>query len=65
MGNAVEGMARVVKEKGIDVVDRASVGMSSREGQLIGGSAEDALARLDCSVLCVKPDDFVSPIRLD
>jgi nucleotide-binding universal stress UspA family protein len=32
-------------------------------GLLIGHTAERLLPRLDCSILTVKPDDFVSPIQ--
>jgi universal stress protein E len=32
---------------------------------LIGNTAERVLRRLPCSVLTVKPDGFVSPVRLE
>ena len=32
---------------------------------LFGDTAEDALARFDCSVLAVKPDNFVSLVELE
>jgi nucleotide-binding universal stress UspA family protein len=34
-------------------------------GLLIGNTAEKILRRVDCSVLTVKPDGFVTPVRLD
>ena len=34
-------------------------------GLLIGNTAETILQRVDCSVLAVKPDGFVSPVGLD
>ncbi|NJO21650.1 MAG: universal stress protein [Sphingomonadales bacterium] len=31
-------------------------------GFLIGATAEDVLRQVDCSVLTVKPDGFVTPV---
>ncbi|HMR79346.1 MAG TPA: universal stress protein, partial [Polyangiaceae bacterium] len=40
-----------------------SVGRSGISGILIGEMAEEILSRVDCGVLCVKPDGFVCPVR--
>ena len=34
-------------------------------GISIGNTAERVLRKLPCSVLAVKPDGFVSPVRVD
>lgn len=34
-------------------------------GLLIGNTAEKILYEVDCSVLTVKPDGFVTPVRLN
>ena len=34
-------------------------------GFLIGNTAEKVLRQVDCSVLVVKPDKFVTPVKLD
>jgi len=39
-----------------------TVGRSGIKGVLLGNTAERILDRCDCSILTVKPDDFVSPI---
>lgn len=45
-----------------DLVVMGSVGRGGVPGVLIGNTAERLLGRLDCSLLVVKPDDFISPI---
>ena len=46
----------------VDLVALGSVGRTGLEGMLLGNTAENVLAHSDCSVLTVKPADFVSPI---
>ena len=41
-----------------------TVGRHGLSGILIGNTAEDILSNVDCSVLALKPDGFVSPVRL-
>ena len=47
----------------IDVLVMGTVWRSGPAGVLIGDTAEDALARVDCSVLAVKPEGFGTPKR--
>ncbi len=47
---------------GIDVVVMGSVARSGIPGFLIGNKAEKILETIDCSVLTVKPDNFISPV---
>ncbi|HET9950112.1 MAG TPA: universal stress protein [Longimicrobiales bacterium] len=51
--------------EGVDLVVMGSVARSGISGFLIGNTAERVLRKLTCSVLTVKPDDFVSPVRLE
>jgi universal stress protein E len=46
-----------------DVIAMGTVGRSGIRGMLLGNIAEKVLATCDCSILTVKPDDFVSPIQ--
>ena len=39
-----------------------SVARAGIPGMLIGSTAESVLGDVDCSVLTVKPDGFISPI---
>ncbi|MCP4205211.1 MAG: universal stress protein [bacterium] len=47
----------------VDVLVMGTVWRSGPAGVLIGDAAEDALARVDCSVLAVKPEGFRTPER--
>lgn len=46
-----------------DLLAIGTVGRSGIRGVLIGNTAEKVLTACDCSILAVKPDDFVSPIQ--
>jgi nucleotide-binding universal stress UspA family protein len=54
-----------VEAEGIDTVVMGSVGRSGIAGLFIGNTAETILNRVKCSVLTVKPVDFVSPVTLE
>ena len=49
---------------GIDLLVMGTVARGGIAGMLIGNTAERVLRRLPCSVVTVKPDGFVSPVRL-
>lgn len=52
-----------VEELGVDLLVMGSVSRSGVPGLLMGNTAERILERVGCSVLTIKPEDFVSPIR--
>lgn len=54
-----------VVSEGIDVLVMGTVARGGISGVLIGNTAERVLRRLHCSVLTLKPDGFVSPVRLE
>jgi nucleotide-binding universal stress UspA family protein len=54
-----------VVSEGIDVLVMGTVARGGIPGMLIGNTAERVLRKLPCSVLTVKPDGFVSPVRLE
>jgi nucleotide-binding universal stress UspA family protein len=47
-----------------DILVMGTVGRSGVSGLLMGNTAETILHRIDCSVLAVKPQDFVTPVTL-
>ncbi|MDH3744942.1 MAG: universal stress protein [Acidobacteriota bacterium] len=49
----------------IDVIVMGTVWRSGPAGVLIADTATDALARVDCSVLAVNPEGFITPVRLN
>ncbi len=58
---AIVGKAEAVRP-GVAVLGTASRGGIA--GLLIGNTAESTLVELDCSVMAVKPDGFISPIEV-
>ncbi len=46
----------------VDLVVMGTLGQLGQHGMFIGDTAERILNRLECSVLAVKPDGFVSPV---
>lgn len=65
----VEGDADVVipqftKTQGVDLLVMGTVCRTGIPGFFIGNTAEKILDEVDCSVLTVKPDAFVSPVKL-
>ena len=66
----VKGFARdmipeMVKEQKIDLLMMGTVGRTGIHGLLMGNTAETVLNRIDCSVLAIKPEGFVTPVRLE
>lgn len=67
---AVKGLpADVIPEhasaEGVDTIIMGTIGRTGAAGLFIGNTAETILSRVDCSVLTVKPEGFVSPVTLD
>ncbi len=54
----------LAKEKGIDLIVMGTVCRTGISGLFIGSTAEKVLHQVDCSVLAVKPDGFVTPVKL-
>jgi nucleotide-binding universal stress UspA family protein len=56
---------RLAWEKRIELIVMGTVCRTGIAGFFIGNTAEKVLSQVDCSVLTVKPDGFVTPVRLD
>jgi nucleotide-binding universal stress UspA family protein len=63
-GNAEVLITKLAREKAIDLIIMGTMSRSVA-GLLIGSSAENVLHQVNCSVLTVKPDGFVTPVRLN
>ena len=61
-GNLIPKLAA---EKEVEHIVMGTVSRTGMAGLLIGNTAEKILRRVNCSVLTVKPDAFVTPVRLD
>lgn len=64
-GDPVERIPELVVEQGIDLLVMGTVCRTGIGGFLIGNTAEEVLNQIDCSVLTVKPEGFVTPVTLE
>ena len=64
-GNPSECISELTVEQGIDLLVMGTVCRTGIAGFLIGNTAEEVLNQVDCSVLTVKPEGFVTPVTLE
>lgn len=62
-GDPGRSIPRFAEELGVDLLVMGTVARSGVSGLLMGNTAEKTIRRLECSLLTVKPEGFVSPIR--
>lgn len=62
--SASEAIIRQVKKHQIDLLVMGTVCRTGLSGFFIGNTAEKVLGNVDCSVLTLKPEGFVSPVTL-
>lgn len=63
-GRSEEVIKKSIDDLDVDVIVMGSVGRSGVPGLLIGNKAEKILTTINCTVLTIKPDGFVSPVTL-
>lgn len=63
-GNASSVVPQLIKNLGAELVVMGTVGRTGIPGFIIGNTAETILNQIECSVLAVKPDGFVTPVTL-
>ena len=61
-GTPWQEVDRLAQHLNIDLIALGTVGRSGLKGVLLGNTAERILSICNCSILAVKPADFVSPI---
>jgi len=61
-GAATEVIPQVAAQHQIDLLVLGTLGRNGLPGMIIGNTSESILEKINCSVLALKPDDFVSPI---
>ncbi len=64
-GEAALVIPQLVQEHGVDLIVMGTTTRSGVAGMFIGEVAEDVLQQVDCSVLAVKPEGFISPVTLE
>lgn len=62
-GAARDALPPLAARLGPDLVVMGTVGRTGLRGLIMGNSAETILQSVNCSVLAVKPDGFVSPVK--
>lgn len=64
-GDPSESIIRQVNKRHIDLLVMGTVCRTGLVGFFIGNTAEKVLGNVDCSVLTLKPEGFVSPVTLE
>jgi nucleotide-binding universal stress UspA family protein len=64
-GDAGFLITELAKAKKIDLIVMGTVSRTGIAGFLIGNTAEKVLHQVNCSILTIKPEGFVTPIKLD
>lgn len=62
-GNPAEMIPSFVKERGIDILVMGTVARVGIPGFIFGNTAENIMQELNCSVMALKPQGFVSPVK--
>jgi nucleotide-binding universal stress UspA family protein len=64
-GRATELIPELAKTRRVNLIVMGTMCRTGIPGFFIGNTAEKVLHRVNCSVLTVKPDGFVTPVTLD
>jgi nucleotide-binding universal stress UspA family protein len=64
-GDPAQVLPDAVEQEHEDLLVMGTIARMGVAGLVIGNTAEQILARIRCSVLAVKPDGYVSPVRLE
>ncbi len=63
--NAPSAIIKLAKSKAIDLLVMGTVCRTGIAGFIIGNTAEKVLSEVNCSVLTVKPEGFITPVTLE
>jgi len=64
-GNAGHVISKLANKKRVELLVMGTVARTGIPGFLIGNTAEMVLNQVNCSVLTVKPEGFVTPVKID
>ncbi|MDI9817612.1 MULTISPECIES: universal stress protein [unclassified Legionella] len=62
-GDPQELIPSFITDKEIDILVMGTVARTGISGFIIGNTAENILQKIDCSLLALKPQGFVSPVK--
>jgi nucleotide-binding universal stress UspA family protein len=63
-GEAERLIPELAKERAVELIVMGTVCRTGVAGFFIGNTAEKVLRQVDCSVLTIKPDGFITPVKL-
>ena len=64
-GEAESLIPALAAAKEVELIIMGTVSRAGIAGLLIGNTAEKVLRQVDCSVLTIKPEGFITPVKLD
>ncbi|ADJ28111.1 universal stress protein [Nitrosococcus watsonii] len=64
-GEAKELIPVIANQMETDLLIMGTVGRTGIPGFFIGNTADSVLQQVDCSVLAIKPEGFVTPVKVD
>lgn len=64
-GDAGKVIPALAQKKQVELVVMGTVSRTGVAGFFIGNTAERVLHQIDCAVLAVKPDGFVTPVKIE
>lgn len=64
-GEAKKLIPEITRATATDLLVMGTVGRTGIPGFFIGNTADSVLRQVDCSVLAIKPDRFMSPVNVD
>jgi nucleotide-binding universal stress UspA family protein len=62
-GKAEEVIPPIVEQHKVDLLVMGTLGRHGLPGIIIGNTSESILEQVNCSVLALKPNDFISPVK--
>ncbi len=63
-GEPSDSIPELVATKSIDLLVMGTVCRTGIPGFIIGNTAEEVLSQINCSVLTLKPEGFITPVEL-
>lgn len=63
-GKPSKWIPHICASESVDLLIMGTLSRTGARGVVIGNTAENILQKIDCSILALKPDEFVSPLRL-
>jgi universal stress protein E len=64
-GEAGTLITKLAQAKVVDLIVMGTVSRAGIAGLLIGNTAEKVLQQVECSILTIKPEGFITPVKLD